>query len=223
MQPNTSWTPWGVVRILVTVVGIGAAIGIGFGLLALTPSSGVGLGDGLDDQMCVTTSVDDIAYLDDSGFGKASSSGVKAMPTETMHCKPYDSFDHPYAAHVLAQVGGTPLAIAVLVLALMFRQIINQTWENGPFHPDTTRRLSRFRWIAAGAVGAALLFQWIAHGVTLQLLTDDAWPGLGFLRTTALVWVGAALVTALCEFGTRQRQDAWQQGLNAQPGGQGPV
>jgi hypothetical protein len=223
MQPNTSWTPWGVVRILVTVVGIGAAIGIGFGLLALIPSSGVGLGDGLDDQMCVTTSADDIAFLDDSQFGKASSSGVKALPTETMHCKPYDSFDHPYAAQALAQVGGTPLAIAVLILALMFRRIINQTWEHGPFHPETTRRLSRFRWIVAGAVGAALLIDWVVQGVKLQLLTDDPWPGLAFVRTTALVWVAAALVTLLCEFGARQRQDAWQQGLNAQPGGEGPV
>jgi hypothetical protein len=205
----------------VTVVGVGAAAVIGFGLLALIPASGVSLGDGLDDQMCVTTSVDETAFLDESGFGKASSKGVKAMPTETAHCKPYDSFEHPYAARVLAQIGGTPIAIAVLVLALMFRGIIKQTWENGPFHPDTTRQLSRFRWVVAGAVGAALLAEWVALGVKLQLLTDETWPGLSFLRTTALVWVAAALVGALCEFGVRQRQDAWHQGLAHRAGGDG--
>jgi hypothetical protein len=220
MQPNKSWTPWGFVPGLVTLVGVVAAIYIGFGLLALIPATGFGAENTLEDHLCVTTSVDESAYFDDSGFGKASSKGVRSMPTETAHCEPFDFFDHPNAARTLAQIGHTPIAIAVLVLALLFRRIIKQTWENGPFHLDTTRRLSRFRWIVAGAVGAALLIQWIAHGVTLQLLTDDPWPGLAFMRTTALVWVAAALVTLLCEFGARQRQDAWQQGLNARPGGE---
>ena len=220
MQTDTLSTPWGVVRILVTVVGVGAAIAIGFGVLALVPASGITLGDSLDDQMCITTS-NETAYLDESTLGKASSDGVRSMPTETAHCKPYDDFDHPHAARLLAQIGGTPLAIAVLALALMLRRIISQTWENGPFHPETTRRLSRFRWVAAGAVGAALLVDWVALGVKLQLLTDEMWPGLSFLRTIAFVWLAAAMVGWLCEFGVRQRQDAWQQGLAHQAGGEG--
>ena len=160
-----------------TIVGVVAAIGVGFGLVALVPATGITLGDSLDDQMCVTTS-NETAYLDESTLGKASSAGVRSMPTESAHCKPYDDFEHPYAARLLAQIGGTPLAIAVLALALMFRRIIQQTWEHGPFHPETARRLSRFRWVAAGAVGAALFVDWLALGVKLQLLTDEMWPGL---------------------------------------------
>lgn len=222
MQPNKSWTPWGFVPGLVTFVGGVAAIFIGFGLLTLIPAVGFGAEYTLDDHVCVTTSVDESAYFDESRFGRASSKGVRSIPTETAHCKPLDAFEHPYAVHVLAQVGYTPIAIAVFVLAWSFRRIIKQTWENGPFHPDTTRRLDHFRWVAASTVGAALLVDWVARGVKLQLLTDEPWPGLRFVQTAALVWVAVALVVWFCEFGTRQRHDAWQQGLAHRPDGDDP-
>ena len=223
MQPNKSWTPWGFIPGLITLIGVGAVVLIGIGLLAQIPTSGISWGDSIDDQLCVTTKVDETVFMDKSSLGKASRDGVRSTPAETLHCKPYDRFTHPSAARALQQIGPMPIAVAILVLALSFRRIIKQSWENGPFHPDTTLRLDRFRWLAAGAVGTALLVDWAALGIKLQLLTDEGWPGLSFLRATALVWVAAALVSWLCAFGARQRQDAWQQGLAHGGDGDGPV
>lgn len=212
MQPNKPATPWGVVAWLVTLAAALAAGLIGITLLSLIPSSGITMGDNLDDQMCITARVGDGMYDYEESFGKASSDGVRTATDVRAYCKPYDEFDHPYAARVLDQVSGTLPLIAFFGLMLGLRQIIKQTWDNGPFHPYTVRRLNRFRWWAAGAIGVALIADWVLRGIELQLLTDEMWPGLTFLRPTLFVFLTVMVISVVCDFGARQRHEAWEQG-----------
>ncbi len=212
MQPNKTPTPWGAVTWLVTLAGAIAALGIGFTVLALIPSSGWSMGDSLEEQMCVTTSQSETLYDDESTFGKPTSDNVRTATAERVYCKPYDAFEHPYAARALDQVEGVLPAVAFLGVMLGLRRIIKQTWENGPFHQDTVRRLSRFRWWATGAIGVALIGDWVLNGIELQLLTDEMWPDMWFVQPTVIGLLAMTAVVMVCDFGARQRHEAWEQG-----------
>lgn len=213
MQPNKSWSPWRNVSSVVMFFAVGSAILLGLSLLALLPASGISTGDGLEDHVCITTSRggEDL-YEDDSTFGKASSNGVRSSEVGHMHCKAYDDFDHPYAAHLLAQSDGMPMLIAFVGLMFALRGIINRTWESGPFHVDAVRLLDRFRWWATGAVAVAVAMQWVFKGIELQLLTDEPWPGLGIPWTVIVVWVALTLATTYCETVARRRGDGPSHG-----------
>ncbi|WP_332644347.1 hypothetical protein [Aeromicrobium sp.] len=217
MQPNKSTTPWGAVAWLVTLAAALAAAVMGIVLLTLIPSSGFTMGDSLEEQMCIIAPTGDEMFEYENSFGKTTSDGVRTATAERAYCKPYDEFEHPYAARVLDQVSGTIRLIAFVGSMMVLRRIIKQTWENGPFHQDTVRRLSRFRWWATGAIGIALIGDWVLNGIELQLLTDEMWPGPSFVEHTVFVLLALTAVVMVCDFGSRQRHEAWEQGRTQGP------
>jgi hypothetical protein len=175
------------------------------------------MGDSLEVQMCVTAPASDTLYDSEDSFGKATSDGVRTAATERVYCKPYNAFQHSYAARVLDQFSGTVRLFAFFGSMLGLRRIIKQTWENGPFHQDTVRRLSRFRWWATGAFGIALIGDWVLNGIELQLLTDEMWPGPSFVEHTVFVLLALTVAVMVCDFGARQRHQAWEQGRTQGP------
>lgn len=208
MQPNATATPWDSVRGLVTAAMVISWIIVGLGLLSLIPGSGFSTGDSLENQMCITVSKGESLYDDESTFRKTSESGVMtSAESGRAYCKPYDAFEHSYAARVLSEMSYTPMAIVILGLVLGLRRIIKRTWDTGPYHLDAVRLLDRFRWWAAGAVAAAVAIQWVVKGVKLQLLTDEPWPGGGIPWSAVVVWVIATVITTHCENVARRRDD----------------
>jgi hypothetical protein len=198
MQPNRSRTPWGWVASVATYVAVATGILIGIGLLALLPTGSFSADDSLDEHMCVTISRNAL-YDDESAFGKADANHVRSAETGRAYCKAYDDFEHPYAARMLSQYGGTPMLIAVFGIALTLRRIIERTWDSGPFHVDAIRLFDRFRWWAAGAVAAATAIQWVCKGIRVQLLTDEPWPDLSIPWLVVIVWIALTLTTTHLE------------------------
>lgn len=212
MQPNKPATPWGSLAKLVTGAIVICALVAGASLMTIVPGTGWSSGSGLEDHLCVTTNND--LSSDESLFGSYNNDGIATAPTGHMMCKSYDDFSYATGARLLSGVEGLPIVLAVLGLLIGFRRIISKTWAAGPFHGDTVRLLDRFRWWVAGALGAALLIDWTIRGLKLRLLSDEPWSGAGFLFTVPLAWVIVTLISGVCAFGARQREEAFRRGLD---------
>jgi hypothetical protein len=212
MEPNSPVTPWGAASTIVTVLTWLAAIWTALLILVTIPATDWSAPP-IDGHVCTTVTVADDEDISEDAFGAPDANGNRTAPVRESVCKPEGRLSHPTLAHSLSNATFLPLGLAAIGLTLALRRVITRSRDEGPFSPEAVRLLRPLRWQAPFAVMAAVIVSWVLSGISADLIADASWQRWNFLYPPLGAFLAIASISAVCEFGARQRQDAYDRGV----------